>query len=137
LQGAFVMPTEIDTARYVSFVSYKKDGSPVATPVWIVPFDGGYAFTTAPEAYKIRRIRNDARATLTICDMRGKTANDAKVYLGSAVVLDADASKKVEALVNKKYWIGTKLLTVMSVAKKILGKGSTAGDAAIKVTLHP
>jgi PPOX class probable F420-dependent enzyme len=137
LQGAFVMPTEIDTARYVSFVSYKKDGSPVATPVWIVPFDGGYAFTTAPEAYKIRRIRNDARATLTICDMRGKTANDAKVYLGSAVVLDADASKKVEALVNKKYWIGTKLLTVMSIAKKILGKGTTAGDAAIKVTLHP
>ena len=137
LQGAFVMPAEIDTARYVSFVSYKKDGSPVATPVWIVPFDGGYAFTTAPEAYKIRRIRNDARATLTICDMRGKTANDAKVYLGSAVVLDADASKKVEALVNKKYWIGTKLLTVMSIAKKILGKGTTAGDAAIKVTLHP
>jgi PPOX class probable F420-dependent enzyme len=137
LQGAFVMPAEIDTARYVSFVSYKKDGSPVATPVWIVPFDGGYAFTTAPEAYKIRRIRNDARATLTICDMRGKTANDAKVYLGSAVVLDADASKKVEALVNKKYWIGTKLLTAMSIAKKILGKGTTAGDAAIKVTLHP
>jgi hypothetical protein len=25
----------------------------------------------------------------------------------------------------------------MSIAKKILGKGTTAGDAAIKVTLHP
>jgi hypothetical protein len=29
-----------------------------------------------------------------------------------------------------------KLLGVMSFVKKILGKGSTAGDAAIKVTLH-
>lgn len=131
------MPAEIDRAKYVSFVSYKKDGTPVATPVWIVPFEGGYAFTTAPEAFKIRRIRNDARATLAICDMRGKIPQDAKVYLGSAVVLDATEAKKVEDLINKKYWIGTKLLNVMSVAKKILGKGTTAGDAAIKVTLHP
>lgn len=131
------MPAEIDNARYVSFVSYKKDGSQVATPVWIVPFDGGYAFTTAPEAYKIRRIRNDARATLAVCDMRGKVPKDAKVYLGSAVVLGPDEALQVEKLINSKYWIGTKLLTVMSVAKKILGKGTTAGDAAIKVTLHP
>ena len=137
LQGAFVMPAEIDNARYVSFVSYKKDGTTVATPVWIVPFDGGYAFTTASEAFKIRRIRNDARATLAICDMRGKVPQDAKVYLGSAVVLDAHETEKVVALIDAKYWIGTKLLTVVSVAKKILGKGSTAGDAAIKVTLHP
>jgi uncharacterized protein len=131
------MPEEIDSARYVSFVSYKKDGSPVATPVWIVPFEGGYAFTSAPEAYKIRRIRNDARATLAICDMRGKVPHDAKVYLGSAVVLDPKSTQQVEDLINKKYWIGTKLLTLMSLVKKILGKGTTAGDAAIKVTLHP
>jgi uncharacterized protein len=131
------MPEEIDSARYVSFVSYKKDGSPVATPVWIVPFEGGYAFTSAPEAYKIRRIRNDARATLAICDMRGKVPHDAKVYLGSAVVLDPKSTQQVEDLINKKYWIGTKLLTLMSLVKKILGKGATAGDAAIKVTLHP
>ena len=137
LQGASVMPTEFDNARYVSFVSYRKDGSQVATPVWIVPFDGGYAFTTAPEAYKIRRIRNDARATLTICDMRGKVPHDAKVYLGSAVILDPDEAKKVEQLINKKYWIGTKLLNVMYAAKKILGKSTSDGDAAIKVTLHP
>ena len=131
------MPEEIDSARYVSFVSYKKDGSPVATPVWIVPFEGGYAFTSAPEAYKIRRIRNDARATLAICDMRGKVPHDAKVYLGSAVVLDPKSTQQVEDLINKKYWNGTKLLTLMSLVKKILGKGATAGDAAIKVTLHP
>ena len=136
LPGAGVMPTELDNARYVSFVSYKKDGSQIATPVWVVPYAGGYAFTTAPEAYKIRRIRNDARATLAMCDMRGKVAKDAKVYLGSAVVLESQEAADVEELINNKYWIGTKLLTVMSIAKKILGKGTTAGDAAIKVTLH-
>jgi PPOX class probable F420-dependent enzyme len=131
------VPADLDDAHYVSFVSYKKNGSPVATPVWIVPFDGGYAFTTHVEAYKIRRIRNDARVTLSICDRRGKVPADAKVYLGSAVILDSDEAKKVEHLINKKYWIGTKLLNVFYAMKKIVGKNTSEGDAAIKVTLHP
>jgi len=130
------MSADLDSAKYVSFVTYKKDGTPVATPVWVVPYDGGYAFTTDPTAYKVRRIKNDARATLTVCDMRGKVAEGATTYLGSAVLLNDEQSTEVAKLVSKKYSIGVKLLGVMSLVKKILGKGSTTGDAAIKVTIH-
>ncbi|MFN5601484.1 MAG: PPOX class F420-dependent oxidoreductase [Acidimicrobiaceae bacterium] len=130
------MPADLDSAKYVSFVTYKKDGTPVATPVWIVPFDGGYAFTTEPDAYKVRRIRHDARATLTVCNMSGKISEGAITHIGSAVVLSDDDAKKVTKLIEKKYSIGTKLLGVMSLVKKLLGKGTTAGDGAIKVTLH-
>ncbi len=130
------MPADLDSAKYVSFVTYKKDGTTVATPVWVVPFDGGYAFTTDPTAYKVRRIKNDARATLTVCDMRGKVAEGAVTHLGSAVLLNDDQSDEVAKLIAKKYSIGVKLLDAMSFVKKILGKGSTAGDAAIKVTIH-
>jgi PPOX class probable F420-dependent enzyme len=129
------MPADLDTAKYVSFVTYKKDGSPVATPVWVVPFEGGYAFTTDPDAYKVKRLRNDARATLTVCDMRGKIAAGAIVYSGAALVLNEADTQRVDALIRKKYSIGYRMLGVMSVLKKIAGKGSTAGDAAIKVTL--
>jgi len=52
------------------------------------------------------------------------------------VVLGDDDAKKVTKLIEKKYSIGTKLLGVMSLVKKLLGKGTTAGDGAIKVTLH-
>jgi PPOX class probable F420-dependent enzyme len=130
------IPADLDSAKYVSFVTYKKDGTPVATPVWIVPFDGGYAFTTEPDAYKVRRIRHDARATLTVCNMSGKISEGAITHIGSAVVLGDDDAKKVTKLIEKKYSIGTKLLGVMSLVKKLLGKGTTAGDGAIKVTLH-
>jgi PPOX class probable F420-dependent enzyme len=130
------MPADLDSAKYVSFVTYKKDGTPVATPVWIVPFDGGYAFTTEPDAYKVRRIRHDARATLTVCNMSGKISEGAITHIGSAVVLSDDDAEKVSKLIEKKYSIGTKLLGVMSLVKKLLGKGTTAGDGAIKVTLH-
>jgi PPOX class probable F420-dependent enzyme len=129
------MPADLDTAKYVSFVTYKKDGTPVATPVWVVSFEGGYAFTTDPDAYKVKRLRNDARATLTVCDMRGKIAPNAIVYSGAALVLDEADTQRVDALVRKKYSIGYRMIGVMSVLKKIAGKGSTAGDAAIKVTV--
>jgi PPOX class probable F420-dependent enzyme len=129
------MPADLDTAKYVSFVTYKKDGSPVATPVWVVPFEGGYAFTTDPNAFKVKRLRNDARATLTVCNMRGAIAEGAIVHIGAAVVLNESDAQRVDALIRKKYSIGYRMLGVMSVLKKIAGKGSTAGDAAIKVTL--
>lgn len=130
------MSADLDSAKYVSFVTYKRDGTPVATPVWIVPFDGGYAFTTEPHAYKVRRIKNDARATLTACDMRGKILDGAITHLGSAVLLDDAQASEVSRLIAKKYSVGVKLLGVMSFVKKMLGKASSAGDAAIKVTLH-
>jgi uncharacterized protein len=129
------MPADLDTAKYVSFVTYKKDGTPVATPVWVVPFEGGYAFTTDPDAHKVKRLRNDARATLTVCDMRGKIAPGAIVHSGAALVLDEADTQRVDALIRKKYSIGYRMIGVMSVLKKIAGKGSTAGDAAIKVTV--
>jgi PPOX class probable F420-dependent enzyme len=129
------MSADLDTAKYVSFVTYKRDGAPVATPVWVVPFEGGYAFTTAPDAFKVKRLRNDARATLTVCDMRGKIKDGATVHIGAAVVLDEDDAEDVAKLISKKYVIGTKMLGVYSLLKKLKGSGSTAGDAAIKVTL--
>ena len=129
------MAADLDTAKYVSFVTFKKDGSPVATPVWVVPFEGGYAFTTEPNAFKVKRLRNDARATLTVCNMRGAIAEGATVHIGAAVVLNESDAQRVDALIRKKYSIGHRMLGVMSVLKKIAGKGSTAGDAAIKVTL--
>ena len=129
------MAADLDSAKYVSFVTYKKDGTPVAAPVWVVPFQGGYAFTTDPDSFKIKRLRNDARATLTVCNARGKIVEGAVVHIGAAVVLDEDDAEEVARLISKKYVIGTKLLGIYSLAKKLKGSGSTAGDAAIKVTL--
>ena len=129
------MAADLDSAKYVSFVTYKKDGTPVAAPVWVVPFQGGYAFTTDPESFKIKRLRNDARATLTVCNARGKIVEGAVVHIGAAVVLDEDDAEEVARLISKKYVIGTRLLGIYSFVKKLKGSGSTAGDAAIKVTL--
>lgn len=131
------MPTEIDNARYVSFTSYKKDGTPVPLPVWVVPFDGGYAFTTEASSFKMKRIARDPRATLRVCDMRGRVADGATEYVGAAVALHGDDAATVAALVKQKYRIGWAFLAAMDAWRKVMrrNQGETA-DCAIKVTLH-
>jgi PPOX class probable F420-dependent enzyme len=129
------MPADLDAAKYVSFTTYKKDGNAVSLPVWVVPFDGGYAFTTDHDAFKVKRVRRDPRATLAVSTFKGLVAADATVYQGTAVVLDGPDSKRVSDLVRKKYQIMYIAIIAQSRLRRMLGKTSHAADTAIKVTL--
>ena len=129
------MPTDLDAAKYVSFTTYKKDGNPVSLPVWVVPFEGGYAFTTDHDAFKGKRVRRDSRATLAVCTFKGQVAPDATVHIGTAVVLDGPDSKRVAALVRKKYSVMYLAIIAQSAFRRLFGKASNAADLAIKVTL--
>ena len=129
------MPADLDAAKYVSFTTYKKDGNPVSLPVWVVPFEGGYAFTTDHNAFKVKRVRRDSRATLAVSTFKGVVAPDAVVHVGTAVVLDGPDSKRVADLVRKKYRVSYLAIIAQSAVRRIFGKASHAADTAIKVTL--
>ena len=129
------MPADLDAAKYVSFTTYKKDGNPVSLPVWVVPFEGGYAFTTDHDAFKVKRVRRDSRATLAVCTFKGLVASDATVYQGTAVLLDGPESKRVADLVRKKYSIMYLAIIANSWMKRIFRRASNTADLAIKVTL--
>ena len=129
------MPADLDAAKYVSFTTYKKDGNPVSLPVWVVPFEGGYAFTTDHDAFKVKRVRRDPRATLAVSTFKGLVAADATVHQGTAVVLDGPDSQRVAGLVRKKYWFMYLAIIAQSWLRRMLGKDSHAADTAIKVTL--
>jgi len=65
------MPAELDAAKYIAFVSYRKDGTPVSTAVWVVPYEDGYAFTTDPDSWKIKRILKNPNVTIQASNVRG------------------------------------------------------------------
>ncbi|HJN91174.1 MAG TPA: hypothetical protein QGF05_00435 [Dehalococcoidia bacterium] len=41
---------ELDDAKYISLTTYKRDGSGVATPMWLVGADGMYQVITEAES---------------------------------------------------------------------------------------
>lgn len=130
------MPTDLDSTKYISFVSYKKDGTPVAAPVWVVPFEGGYAFTTEPTAWKVKRVLRNPNVTVQACNVRGKVKPGAPVHNGTAEVLDEAGMLRVRQAVKAKYRLAYVLLISWSERKAKRSNGSaTAATGAIKVTL--
>jgi uncharacterized protein len=94
---------EIGRSRYVSLTTYRKDGTGVATPVWHVANGGELVIVSDADAWKVKRIRNNSRVVVTVCDMRGKTAPGAQSAQGTARLLDETGTATARALLARKY----------------------------------
>ncbi|TMM40955.1 MAG: PPOX class F420-dependent oxidoreductase [Actinobacteria bacterium] len=94
---------EIGRSRYVSLTTYRRNGTPVATPVWHVR-DGAELFVVTEVATgKVKRIRNNSRVVVTVCDFRGHTAPDAPSAEGTARLLDDAGTQAARTLLARKY----------------------------------
>lgn len=74
----------------------------MATPVWFaVDGDRILAWSGATEG-KVKRIRNNSRVMVAICDYKGKVKGPA--VEATAILLPTDAGARVHRLLNRKYW---------------------------------
>jgi PPOX class probable F420-dependent enzyme len=63
-------------APYVSLATFRKSGVAVATPVWCAAASSALYVFSAADAGKVKRLRNEARARLAPCNVRGKRLGD-------------------------------------------------------------
>nr|WP_221380815.1 PPOX class F420-dependent oxidoreductase [Actinoplanes polyasparticus] len=94
---------QLGSEKYVLLTTYRKDGSPVATPVWVLPDGAGVAIWTETRSYKVKRVRNDPRVTVAACDIRGKVRGEA-VEGTARIVSDAERDHFAKVL-GRKYWV--------------------------------
>ncbi len=129
---------ELGDARYISLTTYKRDGTPVATPVWIAPSDSGYVFTSGPETWKARRLRRDPRVQVQVCDLRGRVKPGATVYTGTGAVKDDPASvAAAESAIRDKYGWQFRATQVAGRIQRALRLGRPQAGAAIELSLRP
>jgi len=67
---------QLGSEKYVLLTTFRKDGRPVATPLWVVPNGTGLMFWTPTDTGKLKRIRNNGRVTVQACDFRGNTSGE-------------------------------------------------------------
>jgi PPOX class probable F420-dependent enzyme len=68
-------PNELARERYVNLITFKRSGDGVETPIWFAadPQDPRRLWMyTNGRSWKVKRIRNDARARVAACNARGK-----------------------------------------------------------------
>jgi putative ABC transport system ATP-binding protein len=91
--------------------SFRKDGTPVDTPVWVVPFEGGVACFTDDRSYKFKRMRRNPSVEVAPCDVWGKLHGPWRKAQVSFVTEPA-RREQVFALIAKKYGIHWIMATI-------------------------
>jgi uncharacterized protein len=67
------MVSSLAGERYISLTTFKRDGTPVSTPVWVTSDDGRRLLVwSATKAWKVRRLRRDARVLVAPSNFRGR-----------------------------------------------------------------
>ncbi|WP_067709341.1 PPOX class F420-dependent oxidoreductase [Nocardia yamanashiensis] len=117
----------VGTANYVNLVTFKKDGTPVGTPLWAALDDGKMYIWTVTDSWKVKRIRRNPQVTLQPCDVRGKTHGE--IVKGTAVVLDAAGSDRARALIRKRYGI----MGILAIGGSLIRRGKS-GTIGIEVS---
>ncbi|GAA2336669.1 PPOX class F420-dependent oxidoreductase [Dactylosporangium salmoneum] len=92
-------------ANYVSLTTYRKNGTTVATPVWHAVHDGELFIVSNTDAWKVKRIRNDSRVGVTVCNIRGKIAPGAPTATGTARLLDEAGTAQAREYIARKYFM--------------------------------
>jgi PPOX class probable F420-dependent enzyme len=99
---------DLGTERYVSITSFRRDGTPVATPVWVVAGAGHLYVWTGSRTGKVKRIRNNPEVTVAACTLRGTVTGP--VVPARAVVVRAAERPEVWHLFVAKYGIQVRAL---------------------------
>jgi PPOX class probable F420-dependent enzyme len=88
---------------YLLVTTFRKDGTPVPTPVWVGRDGKELIVWTQSAAGKVKRVRNNPTVELAECDLRGRPRGE--TVNGTARILDDDGTEHGRRLLKKKYGI--------------------------------
>ncbi len=67
------MVAELAHERYISLTTYKRDGTAVSTPVWVVSDDGRRLLVwSGARTWKVRRLRRNPQVLVAPANFRGE-----------------------------------------------------------------
>jgi PPOX class probable F420-dependent enzyme len=114
--------------KYLLLTSFRKNGTPVATPVWVVRDGDALGVWSVADAWKVKRIRARADVLVGPCDARGNPTGDQ--IPATAEICDAATTARYRKLLARKYGILGRLTLLGSRLRRGLD-----GTVGIRVTL--
>jgi PPOX class probable F420-dependent enzyme len=97
--------------EYINLVTYKKDKTPVTTPVWVADYSGSLVVTTSLNAGKVKRVRNNGKATIYMSQTKMVLKNFLKVLdLQASLIEEPSLKKQAADVIRKKYGLMAKMI---------------------------
>ncbi|MFF8024931.1 PPOX class F420-dependent oxidoreductase [Streptomyces sp. NPDC007896] len=118
----------LGAGKYLLVTSYRKNGSPVPTPVWVVRDGDTLGIWTPADSYKVKRIRARGDILVGPCDLRGNPLGDQ--VPATAEICDPDTTARYRKLITRKYGIVGRLTLLSSRLRN-----GTHGSTGIRIVL--
>ena len=88
--------------KYLNLETFRKDGTPVDTPVWFAEERGTFYVYSRADAGKVKRVRNNPHVRIAPCDVRGKLKGT-WVDAAARIVSDEAEARHGQGLLTGKY----------------------------------
>ncbi|AZS83308.1 PPOX class F420-dependent oxidoreductase [Streptomyces griseoviridis] len=114
--------------KYLLVTTYRKNGTAVPTPVWVVRDEDALGVWTVADSWKVKRIRARPDVLVGPCDVRGNPTGEQ--VPGTAEITDDATAGRYRALIARKYGVLGRLTLLGSRLRR-----GQAGTVGIRVTL--
>ena len=90
--------------KYLLLTTFRRDGTPVATPVWVVPLEGDtFGFATSSKSGKAKRLAHTNRVTVQASDIRGRVKPGTPVQDATAQLTTGPEYPIIKGKLKAKY----------------------------------
>ncbi|MEU6659031.1 PPOX class F420-dependent oxidoreductase [Streptomyces sp. NPDC046821] len=118
----------LGAGKYLLVTSFRKNGSPVATPVWVVRDGSSLGVWTPTDSWKVKRIRRRGDVLVGPCDARGNPTGEQTP--ATAEICTPEVTARYRTLIRRKYGV----LGAVTLAGSRVRRG-LRGTVGIRITL--
>jgi uncharacterized protein len=93
---------DLSAARYALLRSFRRDGTPVDTPIWFALHGDALVFRTKMGP-KTRRLATRRDVELAACDYRGRVHPAATTVAGRATILSGADAERANRVLHERY----------------------------------
>lgn len=126
----------LENERYMLLTTFRRDGSPVATPVWVVQLEGGQVgFATSSQSGKAKRLARTSRVTVQASDVRGRVKPGTSPLEATAQIVRGAEYATIIEKVRAKYGIMVGISRFLGVLGGIFKRKQIPyGDVGVVIT---
>ena len=101
--------------KYINLETYKKDGTPIRTPVWFVVDNDLIYIITRDSTGKVKRLKNNQDVQIVSCSFKGEPKNE--WVKGKTEMITGEEADKAIKLRKKKYGMSARLIGLFTSQK--------------------
>jgi len=106
---------EIESEKYISLETYRKNNQSVRTPVWFVIKNDLIYVVTRDQTGKVKRLRNNLQVKFATCTIRGKVTG--QWMSGTAKILTEEETQNAVKWRDEKYGFMARIAKFLSKSK--------------------